>query len=115
MGEKRRVNLAFDYNSHVNHRVLLHATNLRHGTDGFTSPPKEGMLYRIEPGFELAILGTRGQHANHKTTKATERDGTDCCNHKNILVLWLCVCVCVRGRTLHACVQSPCASMVVSI
>jgi hypothetical protein len=25
-------------------RVLLHALNLRHGTDGFTSPPKEGML-----------------------------------------------------------------------
>jgi hypothetical protein len=22
-------------------RVLLHAVNLRHGTDGFTSPPKE--------------------------------------------------------------------------
>jgi hypothetical protein len=25
-------------------RVLLHAVNLRHGTDGFTSPPKEGVL-----------------------------------------------------------------------
>ena len=24
--------------------VLLHAVNLRHGTDGFTSPPKEGAL-----------------------------------------------------------------------
>jgi hypothetical protein len=23
---------------------LLHAANLRHGTDSFTSPPKEGML-----------------------------------------------------------------------
>jgi len=23
-------------------RVLLHAADLRHGTDGFTSPPKEG-------------------------------------------------------------------------
>jgi hypothetical protein len=29
-------------------RVLLHAVNLRHGTDGFTSPPKEGVL-RISP------------------------------------------------------------------
>ena len=28
-------------------RDLLHAANLRQGTDGFTSPPKEGML-RIE-------------------------------------------------------------------
>jgi len=25
-------------------RDLLHAANLRHGTEGFTSPPKEGML-----------------------------------------------------------------------
>ena len=25
-------------------RYLLHAANLRHGTDGFTSPPKEGVL-----------------------------------------------------------------------
>jgi hypothetical protein len=24
---------------------LLHAVKLRHGTDGFTSPPKEGMLW----------------------------------------------------------------------
>ena len=40
-------------------RDLLHAANLRHGTDGFTSPPKEGMLRifsplkirRFRPGF----------------------------------------------------------------
>jgi hypothetical protein len=25
-------------------KVLLHAVNLRHGTDGFTSPPKEVVL-----------------------------------------------------------------------
>jgi hypothetical protein len=29
---------------HVTIRDLLHAANLRHGTDGFTSPPKEGVL-----------------------------------------------------------------------
>ena len=29
---------------HVTFRDLLHALNLRHGTDGFTSPPKEGVL-----------------------------------------------------------------------
>jgi len=54
-------------------RDLLHAENLRHGTDGFTSPPKEGMLrifFRPKnptalSGFEPANLGTRGQHANH--------------------------------------------------
>ena len=29
---------------HVTCRDLLHAVKLRHGTDGFTSPPKEGVL-----------------------------------------------------------------------
>ena len=32
-------------------RDLLHAANLLHGTDGFTSPPKEGVL-RIFFGLE---------------------------------------------------------------
>jgi hypothetical protein len=30
-------------------RVLLHAAKLRYGTDGFTSPPKEGMLRIFSP------------------------------------------------------------------
>jgi hypothetical protein len=71
---------------HVNRRVLLHAANLRHGTDGFTSPPQEGMLWIFSPeksdasaGFEPVILGTRGQHANHLTTEAAS-DGT-CHSH----------------------------------
>jgi len=29
---------------HVTFRDLLRAVKLRHGTDGFTSPPKEGVL-----------------------------------------------------------------------
>ena len=41
-------------------RDLLHAANLRHGTDGFTSPPKEGMqrifsplqIRRLRPGLK---------------------------------------------------------------
>ena len=54
---------------HVTFRDLLHAVNLRHGTDGFTSPQKEGVL-RIffalknptaSVGFEPANLGTKGQ------------------------------------------------------
>jgi len=32
-----------------NSRDLLHAANLRHGTDGFTSPPKEGVLRIVSP------------------------------------------------------------------
>jgi len=47
-------------------RDLLHAVNLRDGTDGFTSPPKEGVLRIFSPrkiltasaGFEPANLGT---------------------------------------------------------
>ena len=35
---------------------LLHAANLRHGTDGFTSPPKEGVLRIFSP---LKIGGLR--------------------------------------------------------
>jgi hypothetical protein len=70
LGEKWPVNLACDSDFHVNGRVLLHAANLRHGTDGFTSPPKEGMLWIFSPeksnGFEPAILGTKGQQLNCK-------------------------------------------------
>ena len=34
---------------HVTLRDLLHDVNLRHGTDGFTSPPKEGVLMIFSP------------------------------------------------------------------
>ena len=34
---------------HVAFRNLLHALNVRHGTDGFTSPPKEGVLRIFSP------------------------------------------------------------------
>jgi len=30
-------------------RDILHAANLRHGTEGFPSPPKEGMLRILSP------------------------------------------------------------------
>jgi hypothetical protein len=55
-----------------NFRVLLHAANLRHGTDGFTSPPKEGVLRifsplkirRLWPG-----LNPEDQHATSRPPK----------------------------------------------
>ena len=58
-------------------RDLLHAANLRHGTNGFTSPPKGGVL-RIffalknptaSTGFEPANLGTKRQHATSRPPK----------------------------------------------
>jgi hypothetical protein len=55
---------------HIAFKDLLHAVNLRHGTDGFTSPPKEGVLRIFSPeknltasaGFEPATaeLGYQG-------------------------------------------------------
>jgi hypothetical protein len=64
--------------------VPLHAPKLGHGTDCFTSPPKEGILWIFPAGkirrpffsvgSEPAILGTRGQHANHQTTDAAGFD-----------------------------------------
>ena len=63
-------------------RDLLHTANLRHGTDGFTSPPKEGVL-RIffrpknptaSARFELANLGTKGQHATPRPPKPRENN-----------------------------------------
>jgi len=32
-----------------NYRDLLHSANLRHGTDGFTSPPNEGVMKIFSP------------------------------------------------------------------
>jgi len=60
-----------------NSRDLLHAANLRHGTDGFTSPPKEGVLKIFSAlknptaaaGFEPANLGTKSQHATSRPPK----------------------------------------------
>jgi hypothetical protein len=49
LGEKWPVNLACDSDFHVNRKVLLDAANLRHGTDGFTSPPKECILWIFSP------------------------------------------------------------------
>jgi hypothetical protein len=60
----------------VTFRDLLHAVKLRHGTDGFTSPPKEGVLriFRAKnptalAGCEPANFGTKGQHATSRPPK----------------------------------------------
>jgi hypothetical protein len=56
-------------------RVLLHAVNLQYGTDGFTSPPKEGVLWILSPLKSIVLgrvwtcdLGSSGKHANHYNT-----------------------------------------------
>jgi hypothetical protein len=45
MGEKWPISFAYTGNFHV----ILHAANLQHGADGFTSPLKEGMLRIFSP------------------------------------------------------------------
>jgi hypothetical protein len=48
MGEKCQV-ICLNADFHVTFRDLLHAVKLRHGADGFTSPPKEGVLIIFSP------------------------------------------------------------------
>jgi hypothetical protein len=94
MGEKWSVNLACDPDSHVNHRVLLHAAKLRHGTDGFSSPPKEGMLRNFSPEKSDGFGRIRTRELGYQRRKrGRERD---------IVCVCVCVCVCARacvGRT----------------
>jgi hypothetical protein len=64
VGEKWPVNLA----ESSDFKDILRAANLRHGTDGFIFPSKEGVLRILfcpekSAGFEPANLGTKGQHA----------------------------------------------------
>ena len=76
MGEKCPDKFRLEFDFHVIHD-LLHAANMRHGTDAFTSPPKEGVLRIFLPlkiptasaGFEPANLGTKGQHATSRPPK----------------------------------------------
>jgi hypothetical protein len=49
MGEKWLVKFSKTIRRPRNCWVRLHAAKLRHGTDGFTSPLKEGMLRIFSP------------------------------------------------------------------
>jgi hypothetical protein len=49
MGEKCSDRFRLRIRLPPNSRDLLRAANLRHGTDGFTAPPKEGVLKIFSP------------------------------------------------------------------
>jgi hypothetical protein len=81
------------YNFHGKCTDLLHAAKLRHGTDGFTSPPKEGMLgifvarkiRPLQPGLnprtwvpEASMLTTRPQKPLHTALQKCPIIGTFC-------------------------------------
>ena len=53
-------------------RDILHAANLRHGTDGFTSPPKEGVL-RIFSNIVQFIF-----HISYHSITSTETHRKHC-------------------------------------
>jgi hypothetical protein len=68
-------NLAESRYFHAFFRDLLHIANLRHGTDGFTSPPKDFFALKnptASAGFEPANLDTKGQHAISRPPKPLE-------------------------------------------
>ena len=60
-------NLAQSGDFHSFFRDFLHAANMRHGTDSFTSPPLKNMTASV--CFEPANLGTKGQHATSRPLK----------------------------------------------
>jgi hypothetical protein len=60
VGETWQLNFAYKASFHAR-KVLLHAVNLRHGTDGFISPPKEVVLWiftltRYFPQIDFNII-----------------------------------------------------------
>jgi hypothetical protein len=63
-GEEWLVNLAFDFDFHMGQTALLPLR--RKACCGFSHPKNP----TASAGFKPAILGTRGQHANYKTTEA---------------------------------------------
>jgi hypothetical protein len=69
VGEKWPVNLACDSDSHVNHRVPYNTANLRHGTDGFTSSPKEGTLWIFSPERSDGFVRVRTRDLGYQRPK----------------------------------------------
>ena len=67
---------SYDFHAYT-FRVLLHAANMRHRTNGFTFLPKGGMLRGFfalknpmaSAGFEPANMGTKSQHATSRPRK----------------------------------------------
>jgi hypothetical protein len=75
---RRSGNFSYQYLKYLKGSLICRKI-LRHGTSGFISHPKEGVL-RIcialknpspRPGFKPATLGSSGKHTNHYTTEAT--------------------------------------------
>jgi hypothetical protein len=74
-GEKWQLNFAYEYLYHTSMDLLTSRKILRHGTDGFTYPPKEVVLRifialkipSLSARFETSNVGFNGKHDNHYT------------------------------------------------
>jgi len=75
---------------HVTFRDLLHVIILRHGTDGFTSPPKEGVLRIFRPKNPTASAGCEPANVGTKGYLWTAEAGLTC-NLTLILILFCCL------------------------
>jgi hypothetical protein len=72
LSEKWPVNFACDSDFHVNRRVLLHAANLLHGTDGFISLLKEGMLLIFSPEKSDGFGRVRTRHLEYQSQHSND-------------------------------------------
>jgi hypothetical protein len=80
---RRNENFAYQYLRYLKGSLTFHKI-VRHGTYGFTSHPKEGVLRIYIPiknplprwGFESATLGCSSTDTNHYTTEATIHEVT---------------------------------------
>jgi hypothetical protein len=77
-GREMSENFCLNADVDVTFKDLLHAVTLRHGTDGFTSPPKEGVLRIFSPlkirRLRLGVnLRTKGQQATSRPTKTISK------------------------------------------
>jgi hypothetical protein len=83
-GRNGQLNLAYNCYFHGNCKNILHAAKLRHGTDYFTSPPKEGFDPRtVQPvdsrytywATEKGKLFSPNRHRNYDFTAHHEKGG----------------------------------------
>ena len=83
---------------HVTFRDLLHAVNLRYGTDGITSPPKEGVLrifspwkiQRLRSGLNPRTWVPKASKTTEATLQLSYKYAVDCVYLNSIIGVVTC-------------------------
>jgi hypothetical protein len=78
---------------------FLHAVNLRHGTDGFTSPPKEGVLRIFSPEKSDGFGRVWTRELGYQRPARLPLDHPS----RFILVLILIICPCAKNKIIKTC------------